>query len=883
MALSKTFIALCLTAGSAILAGAFFAQPPAVTRPATEFAVTPAEFNRETSTGPSVLGYVDAYGLISAERRALLLQAAVERRFDQVTADDVVEFLVREGREKEAVPLAIDTMRARPEQIADIASALMRVSESIAYRKKSGGLEALAAARSELMSRAAARPREEAAYATYTLLELERTLNRHARQAAPEGSEPAFIDIAAQLGPFIRDYAGASAAVLAELDLFLENPGSLQNPGSAATLERYARDYPGTVAGAKALFHLGYNHRWAERGQNVPARLRASLDIVTQLTSGGFPPCEWVTRAWEQQLLLEDYEAPKLTQQEFDSVVATYRDFILARLNGPVSTQDGNIGVLMFRLPGLFHARHVAGGMERVFDDLIRNAKNPDAARILRAAYDFQHLRWDDQPDDSAFSVARAKRTLEEISRSADAPLRQQALLMLATHFSEQREFEAAAAVYQRYLDEFPEKDQAWVAAIMLGHVQANARDFEASRQSFHRAAAAYESHPVGRIAALAFAAETSAALGDFEAEITDLQSALAAWRPELGPSFVLASPFMGLLDRRPPKSVATELRRDALSARASMLPGTLTRPAGRGFETALWRFRHGEWDGALPPLEGFSRDSASPFRAEAAALARRARLERALGLIDAAPQWTGESRVVREFEALALEANDFTGVAARIARAALAWRQLETDEARQWMRDGLDTWFKLQQNVPSPKPRSLENDVLAIREFAFGRGGPQDLRPSDPNNHRSPYRMAPSITAVTLSDDRREQITIVRAPDGLPNVLFLTPEHEALLTKILESFGANGDQYYAALQGTPRPGQILTLFQEFCPAAPIWNGAGWNGWDFYGTRMSIHFLDELRAKAQVSLDSRSSGMGVLLEKRNGAWTLTKNTSYWVE
>jgi hypothetical protein len=46
---------------------------------------------------------------------------------------------------------------------------------------------------------------------------------------------------------------------------------------------------------------------------------------------------------------------------------------------------------------------------------------------------------------------------------------------------------------------------------------------------------------------------------------------------------------------------------------------------------------------------------------------------------------------------------------------------------------------------------------------------------------------------------------------------------------------------------------------------------------------MSIHFLDELRAKAQVSLDSRSSGMGVLLEKRNGAWTLTKNTSYWVE
>jgi hypothetical protein len=314
------------------------------------------------------------------------------------------------------------------------------------------------------------------------------------------------------------------------------------------------------------------------------------------------------------------------------------------------------------------------------------------------------------------------------------------------------------------------------------------------------------------------------------------------------------------------------ELNRVALSARAAELPVMIAQPLGAAFESARWRFDHAYWDGALPILERVAKEGKRPLRDEAATLARRARLERALA-------WRDEQAAAREFEALASGPKDFTAAAARIARAALAWRQGKQDEARRWMNQGLDAWRKDQQKALAPKKGSLEEDLLKIHSALLDPNSSERVAGSlspPPPKVEFPYtpgphvhRVVPSHATVTLASGRTEEI-------ALPN-----QELEAFVVTLLKRFGSKLEPFTE----WPNPNNLdATGIDAFMrelhprlPSAPPWRLF------LPPVISSVKFTDDLRSHAEVSVRFGSAGQTLVLVKSRGAWDVMRTTQWWIE
>jgi hypothetical protein len=133
--------------------------------------------------------------------------------------------------------------------------------------------------------------REDAARLARQLLAIDASLER---SQSPSWAET--------LTKFVRDYDGTDAALLAQVELLTLDPRQMLK--RIADLDQFARDHPGTNAGAKALFQEGWDLHVnvavmgiEARGSDPTERLLRVAAIVKELESGKFPPSEWVEKA----------------------------------------------------------------------------------------------------------------------------------------------------------------------------------------------------------------------------------------------------------------------------------------------------------------------------------------------------------------------------------------------------------------------------------------------------------------------------------------------------------------------------------------------------------------------------------------------------------
>jgi hypothetical protein len=329
---------------------------------------------------------------------------------------------------------------------------------------------------------------------------------------------------------------------------------------------------------------------------------------------------------------------------------------------------------------------------------------------------------------------------------------------------------------------------------------------------------------------------------------------------------------------------LSPSLRRETLAVRANALSISLAQPNGAEFELARWRADHGEWDRAIATLQPLAKDPKSAFHSEAERLARRARLERALSWIDVAAARRDEKGAAREFESLASDGKDFTAVAARIARAALALKQSKQDEARRWMREGLEAWRKNQQSDPAAAKGSLEEDVTAIRNLVIRR-----------LDDAGPYLLATSVTPVRFAAGNTAAVVLSRPLPQLPNALFLNEEREMFLVTLMKRFGVDPEKNSPPIDAEEQkefPDRLPAFMQKFFPITI----GPFSQWVFFTSAITqIEFTDEQGANATVFMtyDKLAQfrfrpGMGTLaqklqdihLEKRNGVWRVIETRSW---
>ena len=158
-------------------------------------------------------------------------------------------------------------------------------------------------------------------------------------------------------------------------------------------LDRFVRDHPGTIAAAKALHQKGFQlgsgnvSEIEARGADPTARFFQVLQIVKELESGRYPPCEWVERA---PTLASMFFAsnPTYAPGNIDRHLDAYKEFARTHFaltdQYPLGTGAGNI--ITTKMLDLFKQNGEGlAGVERVFTEFEREIPDVAAVQYLRA------------------------------------------------------------------------------------------------------------------------------------------------------------------------------------------------------------------------------------------------------------------------------------------------------------------------------------------------------------------------------------------------------------------------------------------------------------------------------------------------------------------
>ncbi len=294
-------------------------------------------------------------------------------------------------------------------------------------------------------------PREDAARAARVFLNLESELTPGSRNDFPE-----------RVARFIEEYRGTEAALLAQVDAISASDRTVRDRRAAMqqrldALEAFARAHPGSAAGAKAVYQQGFEWHTSNtlgvlepRGADPIGRFTRVLAIVQRLESGEFPECEWVRKA--PDLLInfffprEDSVAPESAERMIAAYETLVRTHFALRTVSP--DRDGIGYVVTTKLPDLY-ARH---GDDRVLEasrflgDLEKTAKDPSAARYLRALF-YRTAFEKETPDETEARAGKMRAELAALSSAGTGLYNRAALASLASiDFAEGRYPEARAA-----------------------------------------------------------------------------------------------------------------------------------------------------------------------------------------------------------------------------------------------------------------------------------------------------------------------------------------------------------------------------------------------------------------------------------------------------
>jgi tetratricopeptide (TPR) repeat protein len=727
-------------------------------------------------------------------------------------------------------------------------------------------------------------PREEAARAERQFVPIDAELSLDRQRTWSTG-----------IARVVEQYRGTEAAVLAELDLIGSGGVSQQ---MLDRLDAFIEQHPGTTAAAKALYQKGFQWHTVNaigtlepRGADPTPRLRRVLAIVKELESGRYPPSEWVDKA---PSLVIGFFAPsdaKIAPENIDVMLAGYQEFARSHFTIDDEQPMGNgIGyVITSKMGDLFEKKgDRIAGVERVLDELERDAPDPAAVRYLRAVFQMQAAA---RPSaDREALTARARQDLTALAGEGRELYHRKALATLAALEFELEEFAAAREAFRRYVTSYPQGGWAWVAALRIGQCEERLGNPQAAAAAYLAAADRYADTPIARVLGHEYAARAYEAAGVFDKALASHQRALDGWDNTFGlryTTYIRRSPKPG--DPFVPSTDLAEVTKESLAPRIAQLKTSLGAPGGVPLERGRSLLVDGRHQEAAAELERMiAEHPRSPLAPAARALAHRARLERALQLADVDQPGGNEVEALKEFEALAREPVDFAVTAARIAQASILWKRGEAPDAEKIMKAALTAWHAQQR--PSVPAAGLETDVAEIRRTVFLPKGGAIYESGRWNAFRWPATAAPfalvnADVRVKLHDGDITRVTLVQTFPGIENALFFDTDQIALLEQIVTRLGGTRRREPRQIMETPNQPvgdsmQILKLWNAFFPARP----GHWGGWEIetYPVITEIQFTNAERTKASARVTIGYSGATVELEKEAGTWVAKRLTNQWV-
>jgi len=851
-------VLVSMAAGASLAGQDYVREPPA----ASEF--------------PAADEMVRSYQLMGlrAEAAELALRTAPDRA-------STFDLLLKSGRIAEALTVLERIVATRPSDMRAAFAAIGTKGREIAADAAHDHASRLRASVAAARGRLGALPREEAAAIARELVNVESELALAANSWRQ------------RLAAFVREYSGTREALLAEVHLFDKRPG----PAMLEALDAFVREHPGTEAAAKALhtkgFHLAHNaFSFGERAGDDPTdRFFRVLDIYLELRSGRYPPSEWVDQASSLVTGFNAYRA-SFEPGNAERVLTVYEALLPALLEA-FERGDTRESIPFFvgsRMGALFRLTgDPVPAIERVFDRLERLAKNANAVKLLRAEFYLRPTEPVVEAEDRPALRAKARSLLESLVAAAAGFERRKALATLATLYFKDGELAQARTLYEQYLDAYPESDYAWVAALRIGEC-GEAADPEAAAESFRRAASRLPTNPVARVLGHAYAARAWEAAGDFGKALLDYEAALRAWDARYGGRYSLFSRRQTPPGGSFPIDLG-EVTRERLQGRIAALTETTATPGGELVERARLALSGGRWDeGIAAASEFLSNHPASPLAADARYLLHTARLEKALEIAGADDSGAAIAQALAELETLTRQPMDSAVAAAKLALGTARYLSGAAETAGALIAGALGDWQDLDRSAPSIASRgAFEKDVVDVRNAVFRPDGGGLLRDGRWSSFTWPASLPFVLTSPALrvksGGDTRRVVAYDPFPH-VPNAVFLDDERRTLLERIMARLGGTKKRPWVQVMQTPNQPDgpaldVLALWRKTFWAQP----GHWGGWIFEGFPIinEIEFVDDSRSKAAVKIRVGYTGGTVQLEKRDGAWTMTGLTNFWIE
>ncbi|MFY9618566.1 MAG: tetratricopeptide repeat protein [Pyrinomonadaceae bacterium] len=735
-------------------------------------------------------------------------------------------------------------------------------------------------------------PREDAARLAREMLTIDASLER--------GQSPSWTD---RLTQFVRDYDGTEAALLAQVDLLMSDPRQMLK--RVADLDQFARNHPGTNAGAKALFQAGWDLHVnvaitgiEPRGSDPTERLLRVAAIVKELESGKFPRSEWVEKAPSLMIgfFVSDTPPPAYSPANLDRAIDAYADFVRTHLQtSALGSPDDSLGyVITSKMGGLFQLKgDRVGGIERTLDDLEKAAPDPGAVQLLRAQYYGRQSSAGPEADRAAMA-AKARAALAALAAAKRGTASRQALAFAAAFDYYQRDYARALPQYQQFVSLYPSSAYAPIAALRIGECYEQTNDWPKAAAAYARAAANYPNEPYARVLGGAFGSRALDALNRFEDSLAAATRALNGWDADYGFEYSIRSSQ----ETRPgvtTGAVTDRLRvtRDALRVRVSALERDLRNPGGRLMARGRWELEQNQFDEASKTLTKFMRQQPkSPALAEAQLLVHRAELESALDLAAVEGAHYDRIKAVAALEAITREPFDSYVATAALAKAALLVTEGQADNAEKLMAKTLDSWVASQRELAARPPAlSIEADIAEIRQVVFRPLGDLPVYGGKGwNAFRFPDALPRVVVvradlAVKTPDGQVGRHTVYQRFPDLGHVLMLTSDELSLVARLMHTIGGTKSRAPRQVMETPNQPvgdsmQILSLFGRFFPATP----GHWGGWELetYPQVTQIEFVNAERTKANASVTIGYSGATVVLEKIDGKWRAVRLTNQWI-
>jgi tetratricopeptide (TPR) repeat protein len=741
-------------------------------------------------------------------------------------------------------------------------------------------------------ARIATLPREDAARLAREILSIDSSLDR------TRGS-----NWSERLTQFVRDYDGTEAALLTQVDLLTSDPRQLLT--RIEELDQFAKNHPGTNAGAKALFLEGFELQTnvaitgiEPRGSDPTQRLLHVAAIVKELESGKFPRNEWVQKAPELMVgfFVSQTPPPAYSPENLDRSIEAYGGFARTHLEmaSALGSLDNSLGyVIGTKMGDLFQLKgDRIGGIERTLDSLEKTATNPGMVQFLRAQYYARQSTAGPEASRETMA-AKAHASLTALVSANRGIASRYALAFAAAFDYYQRDYARALPEFQQYVAQYPSSPWAPIAALRVGECYEQMNDWPKASAAYARAAATFNSDAFARVLGGAFASRTLDAQGLFDDSLAAAKRALNSWDTDYGFEYSIRSAQATERVTTGPFVDRLRLTRDNLAVRVATLESDLRQPGGKLLARGRWQINQNQFAEAIQTLTTYLREEPeSPGRADARLMLHRAQLELALDLASLEGPHYDKAKALAALDSLAAEPFDSFVATAALAKASLMMMGGQSESAEAVIATTLESWLKSQSDLTARAlAPGIEADIAEIRRVVFRPlgdlplyGGMRANAFSFPTGPPRFVVVRADVQVKTADGQVGRHMIYQRFPD-LDHVLLLTSDELSLIQRLVPTIGGTRTRAPTSVMQTPNQPvgssmDILSLFGRFFPTRP----GHWGGWELetYPAVTQIEFVNAERTKANAQVTIGYSGATVVLEKVDGKWRAVALTNQWI-